>query len=88
MPRFHLHWSFQAWDDYLYWQNQDRKTLKRINTLLKDIERNPYNGIGEPELLKWDMCGHWSRRIDDFNRLIYIVKDEQIDIINCRGHYK
>jgi len=87
MPRFSLHWDYQAWDDYLYWQDQDRKTLRRINTLLKDIVRDPYQGLGEPELLKHDLRGYWSRRIDDFNRLIYRVKIGQIEIIYCRGHY-
>ena len=89
MPRLDMIWHPQSWDDYLYWQNQDRKTLKRINALLHDIERNPYDGIGQPEPLKWDFRGYWSRRIDDYNRLIYRVVDDQIaDIIHCRGHYK
>jgi toxin YoeB len=82
-------WHPQSWDDYLYWQNQDRKTLKRINALLHDIERNPYDGIGQPEPLKWDFRGYWSRRIDDYNRLIYrVANDQTADIIHCRGHYE
>jgi len=88
MARLHLIWHPQAWDDYIFWQSQDRKTLKRINALLVDIERDPYDGIGQPEPLKWDLRGYWSRRIDDYNRLIYRLMDGQTaDIIHCRGHY-
>lgn len=76
-----------AWEEYLYWQTQDKKTLKRINALLKDISRNPFEGIGKPEALKGDFSGYWSRRIDDTNRLVYRVKDEQIEIYQCKGHY-
>ncbi len=76
-----------AWTEYLYWQTQDKKTLKRINALLKDISRNPFEGIGKPEALKGDFSGYWSRRIDDTNRLVYRVKDEQIEIYQCKGHY-
>lgn len=76
-----------AWAEYLYWQTQDKKTLKRINVLLKDISRNPFDGIGKPEALKGDFSGYWSRRIDDTNRLVYRVKDEQIEIYQCKGHY-
>lgn len=77
----------RAWSDYLYWQQQDKKTLKRINELLRDIARNPFNGIGKPEPLKDDLSGFWSRRIDDTNRLIYRVRDNVIEILSCRGHY-
>ena len=76
-----------AWSDYLYWQTQDKKTLKRINQLLQDISRNGYDGIGKPEPLKGNMSGFWSRRIDDTHRLVYRVNNGNIEIIQCRGHY-
>ena len=82
-----LTFTSQAWGDYCYWQSQDRKTLKRINILLKDIDRNKYKGIGKPEPLKGNFSGLWSRRIDDVNRLIYKVSNGQIEIIQCKGHY-
>lgn len=76
-----------AWDEYLYWQTQDKKTLKRINMLLKDIQRNCFEGIGKPEPLKQINC--WSRRIDSKNRLVYSVSDDKnIYVISCRGHYE
>jgi len=77
----------QAWEEYCYWQTQDKKILKRINLLLQDISRNGFTGIGKPEPLKENLSGYWSRRIDDVNRLVYRIKDEQIEIIQCRGHY-
>lgn len=80
-------WADKAWEDYLYWQEQDRKTLKRINLLIKDIERNAFDGIGKPEPLKHERQGYWSRRIDDTNRLIYRIVDRQIEIAQCRAHY-
>ena len=80
-------WQDEAWDDYIYWQTQDRKTLKRINQLLQDISRNGYNGIGKPEALKGNFSGWWSRRIDNNNRLIYRIHNEQIEIAQCRSHY-
>jgi toxin YoeB len=80
-------WDDEAWDDYLYWQMQDKKTLKRINQLLLDIDRNGYFGIGKPEPLKGDMQGYWSRRIDDTNRLVYRIIDGKIEILQCRSHY-
>lgn len=80
-------WDDFAWEDYLYWQSQDKKTLKRINQLLKDIDRNGYTGIGKPEPLKSDMNGYWSRRIDDVNRLVYRIADNRIEILQCRSHY-
>lgn len=80
-------WQDEAWEDYLYWQTQDKKTLKRINQLLQDISRNGFDGIGKPEPLKGDFSGWWSRRIDDKNRLIYRIKNEQIEIAQCRSHY-
>ena len=82
-----LLWEDRAWDDYLYWQKQDRKTLKRINALLKDIERSRFDGIGKPEPLKENLNGMWSRRIDDSNRIVYYEKDGVIYIISCRGRY-
>lgn len=81
-------WTDDAWEDYLYWASQDRKTLKRINQLLKDIDRNGYTGIGKPEPLKHDLQGFWSRRIDDANRIVYKIEDGNIVILHCRGHYE
>ncbi len=80
-------WQDEAWEDYLYWQSQDRKTLKRINQLLQDISRNGYDGIGKPEPLKGAFTGWWSRRIDDTNRLIYRINNGIIEIAQCRSHY-
>ena len=81
-------WSDDAWNDYLYWQVQDRKTLKRINDLIKDIERNGCSeGIGHPEPLRGNLQGEYSRRIDDKNRLVYHIEDDRIYIAHCRGHY-
>lgn len=82
-----LSFTNDAWGEYLYWQTQDKKTLKRINKLLKDILINPEKGIGKPEKLKNDLAGYWSRRIDDKNRLIYKFGDEIIEIFQCRTHY-
>ncbi len=81
--------SFQdeGWQDYLYWQQQDKKILQRINALLKDITRNPFEGIGKPEPLKYTLTGYWSRRINDEHRLVYTVKDKHIIVIQCRLHY-
>lgn len=81
-------WSDKAWEDYLYWQTQDRKTLRRINLLLKDIDRNGNEGIGKPEPLKYELQGFWSRRIDDVNRLVYRIKDGNIEIAQCKTHYE
>ena len=80
-------WTDDAWEDYLYWQAQDRKTLKRINNLLKDIDRDPFSGVGRPEPLTGSLQGYWSRRIDDANRIVYKVKDGQLIIVQCGGHY-
>ena len=80
-------WQEEAWEDYIYWQNQDRKTLKRINLLIQDISRNGYDGIGKPEPLKGQHSGWCSRRIDDQNRLIYRINNGQMEIAQCRTHY-
>lgn len=81
-------WSDDAWEDYLYWQTQDKKTLKRINLLIKDIERNgAMNGIGEPEALRGNLQGEFSRRINEKDRLVYYIEDGRIYIAHCRGHY-
>lgn len=82
-----LSFSENAWKEYLYWQTQDKKTLKRINQLLQDIERNGYNGIAKSEPLKNNLSGYWSKRIDDSNRLVFKLSDELIEIIQCKGHY-
>ena len=80
-------WDDEAWEDYLFWQAQDRKMLKRIHQLLQDIERNGYTGIGKPEPLKGNFQGYWSRRIDDTHRLVYRICENRIDILQCRSHY-
>jgi toxin YoeB len=81
-------WTSGAWEDYLYWQNQDRKVIKRINLLIADIVRDdPFEGIGKPEALKHALAGAWSRRIDESNRLVYVANDEQITILQARYHY-
>ncbi|MBO6293105.1 MAG: Txe/YoeB family addiction module toxin [Selenomonas sp.] len=80
-------WEDRAWEDYLYWQIQDKKTLKRINMLLQDIKRNPFEGLGKPEPLKHNLQGLWSRRIDDENRIVYYEKNKVTYIVACRGHY-
>lgn len=80
-------WGDEAWEDYLYWQQEDKKTLRRINLLIKDIERNGYVGIGKPEPLKENLSGWWSRRIDDTNRIVYRIRDGKLEIIQCRTHY-
>lgn len=76
-----------GWDDYLYWQAQDRKTLKRINQLIADVLRDPFNGIGKPEPLKHILAGAWSRRIDEANHLVYYVTEDHIVILQAREHY-
>lgn len=81
-------WHEKAWEDYLYWQTQDKKTLKRINSLIQDIERNPFEGIGKPEPLKHDLAGFWSRRIDDLNRIVYKISNDVLEIAQCRTHYE
>ena len=81
-------WFDEAWEDYLYWQSQDKKTLKRINELIRDVERDNYSGVGKPEPLKGSLSGFWSRRIDETNRLVYRIRDGKLEILSCRGHYE
>ena len=80
-------WSDETWEDYLDWQMQDKKTLRRINLLIKDAERNPYMGLGKPEPLRGDLSGFWNRRIDEKNRLIYRVFSDFLETASCKGHY-
>ncbi|MDA0242039.1 MAG: Txe/YoeB family addiction module toxin [Chloroflexi bacterium] len=82
-----LAWTDEVWRDYLYWQTQDKKTLKRINRLIEETRREPFAGIGKPEPLRENLAGFWSRRIDDTNRLVYAADDEYVTIIACRYHY-
>jgi toxin YoeB len=82
-----LKFTDEAWNSYVYWQTQDRKTLKRINDLIKNAQRDPSGGIGKPEPLKHSLSGCWSRRIDETNRLVYTIIDEDLVIISCRYHY-
>ncbi len=82
-----LAWTNEAWSDYVYWQNQGKKTLKRINRLIKDTQRSPFKGIGKPEQLKENLSEFWSRRIDDSNRLVYVLDDYTLTVISCRYHY-
>lgn len=82
-----LVWDESAWEDYLWWQTEDRRTLKRINQLIKDIARNGNQGIGKPEALKHGLSGYWSRRITDEHRLVYKVVESEIRIASCRYHY-
>lgn len=80
-------WTDESWNEFCYWLNQDRKTLKRILALLKDIDRNRYEGIGKPERLTGNLSAYWSRRIDDNNRLVYRIDGEVIRIVQCGSHY-
>ena len=83
-----LAWTDAAWSDYLYWQGQDKKTLKRINKLIAETIKEPFVGIGKPEPLRENLAGFWSRRIDESNRLVYAVNVEYFIIIACRYHYE
>jgi len=83
-----LLWEESAWEEYCYWQLQDKKTLKRINTLIKDMQRSAFDGIGKLEPLKENLSGFWSRRIDEVHRIVYQEKDGAIIIASCRGHYE
>ena len=80
-------WHENAWDDYCAWQTKDKKTLKKLNALIKDIQRSPFDGIGKPEPLKENLSGWWSRRIDDTNRIVYKQDGDNIIIAACKGHY-
>ncbi|TCK59325.1 Txe/YoeB family addiction module toxin [Seleniivibrio woodruffii] len=80
-------WTEEAWEDYVWWQSQDRKTLKRINLLVRDTLREPFGGIGKPEALRENLSGFWSKRMDDTNRLVYAVEEDKLVIISCRYHY-
>ena len=82
-----LRWTEDAWNDYVWWQTQDKKTLKRINSLIKDVLRSPFQGIGKPEPLRGNLSGLWSRRIDLSNRLVYMPQDAQVTILSCKDHY-
>ena len=81
-------WQDQAWEDYLYWHGEDKRTLKRINKLIRDIERNGYHGIGKPEPLTGDLKGYWSVRIDDCNRIVFRIKNNELEIAQCGSHYR
>ena len=81
-------WQDEAWEDYLYWQMQDKKTLRRINKLLQDIDRNGYSGTGKPEPLKGDLSGYWSVEIDKKNRLVFRITEGKLEIAQCGSHYR
>ena len=81
-------WTEDAWEDFEYWLKQDKKTLKRILQLLRDIERNGYDGIGKPEPLRGDLSPYWSRRIDDCNRIVYRINGDVIQIVQCGSNYR
>jgi toxin YoeB len=87
MAQRNLIFSPESWQDYTYWIDQDKKTLKKINKLISDTLRSPFEGIGKPEPLKENYMGLWSRRIDEKNRLVYTVTDNEINIVGCRFHY-
>ena len=82
-----LTWSTEAWEDYLYWQDTDKKTVKKINELIKDASRTPFEGKGKPEPLKHNLAGFWSRRITAEHRLVYAISDDALLIASCRYHY-
>jgi len=82
-----LQWTSFAWEDYLFWQEEDKDIQRRINTLIKDIQRHPFTGIGKPEKLKHDKKSYWSRRINKEHRLVYKVVDDTLHIVQCRFHY-
>ena len=82
-----IQWDFDAWEEYCDWQRVNKAALKKINQLIRDILRDPFDGLGKPEPLKEDLSGFWSRRIDDTNRLVYRINNGVIEILSCRGHY-
>lgn len=81
-------WTDAAWEDYLYWQTEDKKTLKKINNIIKDIDRNGYDGIGKAEPLRGDLSKYWSRRIDNCNRIVFRIESDRIEIVQCGSHYR
>jgi toxin YoeB len=83
-----IKFSPEAWADYLFWQKNDKKILKRINELLRDIKRGPFDGLGKPEPLRFELGGFWSRRIDLEHRLVYRVIDDSLEVLSCRFHYR
>lgn len=83
-----IKWDFDAWEEYIYWQVEDKKIVKRINQLIKDICRNPFEGIGKPEPLKGNLTGLWSRRINERHRIVYLIENETVLIFSCKGHYE
>ena len=83
-----INWEPGAWDEYVDWQTTDKAMLKRINRMIKEIQRTPLEGIGKPEPLKHDLSSYWSRRIDDVNRLVYKIENDVLTILQCRGHYR
>jgi len=82
-----LSWAEKGWEDYLYWQSTDKKTLKRINRLIKEIKRNPFEGMGDPEPLRHNWSGYWSRRVDREHRIVYKISGENLIVVQCRYHY-
>lgn len=82
-----LLWEASAWDDYCAWQAEDRRTLRRINALIRDIQRDPFAGTGKPEPLRGNLAGWWSRRIDETNRVVYKIRDDCVIVAACKGHY-
>jgi len=82
-----LVWSDKSWEEYLSWQSIDKKVLKKINTLIKDIQRDPFQGLGKPEPLKYELAGCWSRRITDEHRLVYEIEEDNVNIVSCKYHY-
>ncbi len=83
-----LIWHDPAWEDYLYWQANDKRRFKRVNALIKEIQRTPFEGTGKPERLKGDLATWWSRRIDQEHRLVYRIEHGNVEILMCRGHYE
>ena len=83
-----VQFSEKAWEDYMYWQSQDRRTLKKLNALIKDIQRGPFTGAGKPEPLKGELAGFWSRRMDEKNRVVYRQEGDVVSIVSCRVHYE
>jgi len=83
-----IQWDFDAWEEYCDWQRVNKAALKKINQLIRDILRDPFDGLGKPEPLKEDLSGFWSRRIDEENRLIYAVEQDAVVLISCKGHYE